>query len=138
MEENIARERRFYKAPRPTSFFLSIGHGIQLAERNLNFFPLMRCYTTMAKTGRSGGNPIAWVHTVPEDEAEGLVKKYYEAGRKKFGSAPNISRPFSNRPELMRAHRGLYLTLMHGESGLSRVEREFLAIAVSKANGCFY
>ncbi|HBK80373.1 MAG TPA: hypothetical protein DDZ83_12030 [Nitrospinae bacterium] len=38
----------------------------------------------------------------------------------------------------MRAHRGLYLTLMHGESGLSRIEREFIAVAVSKANGCFY
>jgi hypothetical protein len=82
--------------------------------------------------------PRAWVYTVPEDEAEGIVKKYYEAGRKKSGYAANISRPFSNRPELMRVHRGLYLTLMHGESGLSREEREFLATAVSKANGCFY
>ncbi|MBT3352722.1 MAG: peroxidase [Nitrospinaceae bacterium] len=92
----------------------------------------------MAKIDGSEGNPIAWVHTVPEDEAEGLVKRYYEAGREKFGSPANISRPFSNRPELMRAHRGLYLTLMHGDSRLSRVEREFVAIAVSKANGCFY
>lgn len=78
------------------------------------------------------------MYSVPEDEAEGIVKKIYEAGRKIFGYAPNISRPFSNRPELMRTHRSLYLTLMHGESGLSRVERETVAVAVSKANDCFY
>ena len=87
---------------------------------------------------KGSGGAGAWVHTVPEDEAEGLVKRFYEAGRKKFGYAPNISRPFSNRPELMRAHRSLYLALMHGDSGLSRVERETIAVAVSKANGCFY
>ncbi len=78
------------------------------------------------------------MHTVPEDEAEGLVKKFYEAGRKKFGYAPNISKPFSNRPEVMRAHRSLYLALMHGDSGLSRIERETIAVAVSRTNGCFY
>ena len=82
--------------------------------------------------------PIAWVNTVREVEAEGVVKACNEAGLKKFGYLPNISRPFSNRPELMRAHRGLYLALMHGDSGLSRIEREFIAVAVSKENGCFY
>jgi uncharacterized peroxidase-related enzyme len=92
----------------------------------------------MDDSPKGPGESRAWVHTVPEDEAEGLVKRFYEAGRKKFGYAPNISRPFSNRPELMRAHRSLYLALMHGDSGLSRVERETIAVAVSKANGCFY
>ena len=86
----------------------------------------------------SAKGPGAWVHTVSEDEAEGLVKRFYDAGRKKFGYAPNISKPFSNRPEVMRAHRSLYLALMHGDSGLSRIERETIAVAVSRANGCFY
>ncbi|MFP6870299.1 MAG: carboxymuconolactone decarboxylase family protein [Nitrospinota bacterium] len=92
----------------------------------------------MAEPENGGENPIAWVYTVPETEAEGIVKANYEAGRKKSGYPSNISRLFSNRPELMRAHRGLYLTLMHGESGLSRIEREFIAVTVLKANGCFY
>ncbi len=83
------------------------------------------------------GDP-AWVYTVPEDEAVGIVKRFYQAARKNLGFAANISKPFSNRPELMRAHRSLYLALMHGESGLSRVERETIAVAVSRANGCFY
>lgn len=82
--------------------------------------------------------PVAWVSPVPEAEAEGIVKKFYDAGREKYGYAPNISRPFSLRPDLMRAHSSLYLALMRGESGLSRAEREFLAVAVSRENGCFY
>ena len=82
--------------------------------------------------------PSAWVSTVPEAEATGIVKKFYEVGRERFGYAPNISRPFSLRPELMRTHRSLYLAVMHAECGLTRAEREFLAVSVSKANGCFY
>ena len=92
----------------------------------------------MENPAKEPSKPRAWVYTVPEEEAEGLVKRFYDAGREKFGYAPNISRPFSNRPELMRVHRSLYLALMHGESGLSRVERETVAVAVSKTNGCFY
>ena len=82
--------------------------------------------------------PVAWVSPVPEAEAKGIVKTFYEAGRKKFGYAPNISRPFSLRPDLMRAHSSLYLAVMQGDSALSRAEREFLAVAVSRENGCFY
>ena len=82
--------------------------------------------------------PPAWVYTVPEDETTGLVKRFYEAGRKSLGYALKISRPFGNRPELMRAHRSFFLTLMRSESGLSPAERELIAVFVSEANGCFY
>ena len=36
----------------------------------------------MAEPENGGENPIAWVYTVPETEAEGIVKANYEAGRK--------------------------------------------------------
>jgi alkylhydroperoxidase family enzyme len=42
-----------------------------------------------------------------------------------------------NGPAL-RAHVGLYRTIMFGESPLSRVEREAIAVAVSAANDCHY
>ncbi|MDA0999987.1 MAG: carboxymuconolactone decarboxylase family protein [bacterium] len=92
----------------------------------------------MLDSSDPSGPEIAWVATVPEEEATGIVKQIYEAGRKTFGSPPNISRAFSLHPAFMRAHRQLYLTLMHGESKLSRAEREFVAIAVSVENNCFY
>ena len=44
----------------------------------------------------------------------------------------------SLNPDALRAHLGLYRTVMFGESGLSRVEREAMAVAVSAANECHY
>jgi len=38
----------------------------------------------------------------------------------------------------MRAHVGLYRTIMFGESPLSRSERETIAVVVSAANDCHY
>jgi alkylhydroperoxidase family enzyme len=38
----------------------------------------------------------------------------------------------------MRAHLALYRTIMYGESGLSRAEREAIAVCVSAANECHY
>lgn len=41
-------------------------------------------------------------------------------------------------PAGLRAHAGLYRTLMFGPSPLSRAEREAIAVVVSAANDCFY
>lgn len=38
----------------------------------------------------------------------------------------------------LRAHFELYRTIMFGESGLSRAEREAMAVCVSAANECHY
>ena len=80
----------------------------------------------------------AWVYTVPVEDAKGIVKQTYDANLKALGYIANISRPFGNRPEIMRAHRRLYLTLMQTEENLTKAEREFIATAVSKENDCFY
>ncbi len=41
-------------------------------------------------------------------------------------------------PDALRAHLALYRVVMFGESGLSRAEREAIAVAVSAANDCHY
>ncbi|MCI0484591.1 MAG: carboxymuconolactone decarboxylase family protein [candidate division NC10 bacterium] len=41
-------------------------------------------------------------------------------------------------PAAQRAHIGLYRAIMFGESPLSRVEREMLAVCVSAVNNCHY
>ncbi len=50
----------------------------------------------------------------------------------------NILDAHGLNPEALRAHLVLYRTIMYGESGLSRVEREAIAVAVSAANECHY
>ncbi len=40
--------------------------------------------------------------------------------------------------EALKAHVALYRVVMFGRSGLSRAEREAIAVAVSAANDCHY
>jgi alkylhydroperoxidase family enzyme len=51
---------------------------------------------------------------------------------------PNILASHSLSPDALRAHERLYKTLLFGVSGLSRAEREAIAVAVSAANECHY
>jgi alkylhydroperoxidase family enzyme len=44
----------------------------------------------------------------------------------------------SLNPDALRAHLHLYRTIMFGPSGLSRAEREAVAVTVSSINRCHY
>ena len=50
----------------------------------------------------------------------------------------NILRSHSLNPVALAAHLRLYRTIMFGESPLSRVEREAIAVTVSAVNDCHY
>ncbi len=50
----------------------------------------------------------------------------------------NILRIHSLNPPSGDAQEHLYRTVMHGVSGLSRLQREMIAIVVSGINGCHY
>ena len=50
----------------------------------------------------------------------------------------NILASHSLNAAALDAHVRLYRTIMFGDSPLSRVEREAIAVAVSAANDCFY
>lgn len=75
--------------------------------------------------------PIAT--TVPSD-----LRDVISAATAKTGFTPNILSAYAWRPEQFRAFFGYYDTLMRGASGLSRTERELIAVAVSAANECVY
>lgn len=50
----------------------------------------------------------------------------------------NIISSHSLNEGAMRAHLALYKTIMFGPSGLSRTDREAMAVCVSAANNCHY
>ncbi len=66
------------------------------------------------------------------------LQKYFEICRDKLGMVPNVLRSYSLRPEKLRAFITLYNDLMLGDSGLSKLEREMVAVVVSAANRCYY
>jgi len=81
---------------------------------------------------------VAWIKTVPEEEAKGELTEVYRRIAGSRGKVANIMRVQGLNPAAMGAHLDLYLAVMFGPSGLSRKERELIAVVVSAANGCTY
>lgn len=81
---------------------------------------------------------MAWIRTVEEGEAEGMLKSLYDGVRKQRGVVPNILKVFSAHPEAMRATIGVFQTLMYGPAPLRRSQREMIALVVSAINRCHY
>ncbi len=78
------------------------------------------------------------IETVAEEEARGALARLYEEARGRAGKVFNIVRSMSLRPSQLRASMAFYGAIMHGESGLSRAERELAAVVVSLVNACDY
>ncbi len=82
---------------------------------------------------------IAWIRTIDESDATGSLAESYEKERDPgTGRVDHILRVHSLAPDTLDDHARLYHTLMHGESGLSRAEREMIAVVVSTINECHY
>ena len=81
---------------------------------------------------------MAWIRTIPENEASGELKRQYDEAIRRAGKLYQIVKLQSIRPDVMRTFMNLYLQLMHGPSGLTRAEREMVATVVSRVNHCHY
>ncbi len=81
---------------------------------------------------------MAWVKTIPPEEATGELKRLYDEAVQRAGHVFNIIRLQSLNPRVLAASTQLYLAVMHAPSSLTRVEREMLATVTSWANDCFY
>lgn len=78
------------------------------------------------------------INTVAPDEATGPIKKIYDAAVQRAGKVFNIIRCMSLDAGQVRASMMLYQGTMFQPSGLSRAEREMIAVVVSRANDCLY
>ena len=66
------------------------------------------------------------------------IAAVYAKNRERIGFVPNVFRAYAMRPEHFRAFMAYHDVLMRGPSGLSRVEREAIVVAVSAENRCQY
>lgn len=81
---------------------------------------------------------MPYIQQFSDEEASGPTKHELEAAHKRAGRVWNIVRIMSQNGHVMRESMHLYGALMHGESPLSRAQREMLATVVSRANHCEY
>ena len=77
--------------------------------------------------------PLPDRNELPED-----MQKYFSICDKKLGMLPNVLAAYSHDAEQLRTFSKFYSALMLGESGLSLLEREMIAVVVSSYNDCFY
>ncbi len=66
------------------------------------------------------------------------LEAYFAKCVEKLGMVPNVLTAYAHQPDRLRAFNGMYTQLMLAPSGLSKLEREMIAVVVSSANRCYY
>lgn len=66
------------------------------------------------------------------------AQKYFDLCQDKLGMVPNVLRAYAFDPAKLNAFTAMYNDLMLGDSGLSKLEREMIAVVVSSINRCWY
>lgn len=75
---------------------------------------------------------------LPQAELSEPMQAYFAKCQEKLGFVPNVLRAFAHDDVKLQAFAAFYNDLMLGPSGLSKLEREMIAVAVSSANRCYY
>jgi uncharacterized peroxidase-related enzyme len=83
-------------------------------------------------------NREAWLRVPREDEAPPGVAKLFEKASGRLGFVPNVLRVYALRPRHLELWNAFYDDLMRGESGLTKPQREMIAVVVSTVNRCHY
>ncbi len=74
----------------------------------------------------------------PDAEPTPAIAAYFAKCREKLGFVPNVLRAYAFDNVKLQAFIDMADDLMLGDSGLSKLEREMIAVAVSSVNHCHY
>jgi len=74
----------------------------------------------------------------PEDPLPEATQKYFDICVEKIGFVPNVLTSYAHNIDKLNAFTAMYNDLMLGQSALSKLEREMIAVVVSSINRCFY
>ncbi len=69
-----------------------------------------------------------------DEDLQAIWRKCVE----KLGFVPNVFSAYSLKPQRLRHFMQMYNEIMRADSGLSKLEREMVAVVVSSANRCYY
>jgi len=66
------------------------------------------------------------------------TQKYFDVCQEKLGMIPNVLQAYAFDADKLNAFTSMYNDLMLADSGLSKLEREMIAVVVSSINKCYY
>jgi uncharacterized peroxidase-related enzyme len=76
---------------------------------------------------------LPMVDPLPQD-----TQDYFELCQQKLGMVPNVLKAYAFDIDKLNTFTAMYNDLMLGDSGLSELEREMIAVVVSAINRCWY
>ena len=87
----------------------------------------------MTNTERPTALDLPQVDPLPPE-----TQRYFDICVEKLGMVPNVLRAYAFDIDKLNTFTALYNDLMLGESQLTKLEREMIAVVVSAQNRCFY
>lgn len=75
---------------------------------------------------------------LPRKKLDPDIQAYFAKCDEKLGFVPNVLAAYSFDQSKLRTFMDMYNNLMLAPSGLSKLEREMIAVAVSSINHCYY
>lgn len=89
------------------------------------------------KTDAADDAPVIALDLKPAKLSPAMTA-YFQKCQDKLGFVPNVLIAYAFDTVKLEAFVAMYNDLMLGESGLSKLEREMIAVAVSSHNRCYY
>ena len=75
---------------------------------------------------------------MPAGELTPQLQAYFDKCQEKLGFVPNVLKAYAFDPVKLQAFIDMVDDLMLGDSGISKLEREMIAVVVSAVNHCHY
>lgn len=79
----------------------------------------------------------AFSRSIPQ-QLDPDVRALFDKCMDKIGFVPNVFAAYATKPRRLNNFRAMFNELMLAPSGLSKLEREMVAVVVSSANHCYY
>lgn len=91
-----------------------------------------------AGNSAAGDDVVLVALSLPKPELNEPMAAYFRKCEEKLGFIPNVLKAYAFDMGKLEAFVAMYNDLMLGPSGLSKTEREMIAVAVSSHNRCYY
>lgn len=98
---------------------------------------MMKAITNKTAPAVADDAPVIALNLAPGTLSPAMTA-YFKKCQDRLGFVPNVLLAYAFDNTKLETFAALYNDLMLGESGLSKLEREMIAVAVSSQNRCYY
>jgi uncharacterized peroxidase-related enzyme len=98
----------------------------------------MRAKPAGTKAAAAASTEALTALDLPPAPLDAETEAFFQKCRDKIGFVPNVLLAYTHDLAKLKAFSAMYNDLMLAPSGLSKLEREMIAVAVSSVNRCYY